>query len=224
MGLCPKPPASVCGDPCAPGFLQTGLRPEPPASVCGDPVAPRHSRRGAPCAPCGVCMVGGADSFRWTGRRAESPASACGDPAPRAASAEPCCARPPSDGASPRTPGVRLRGPHCPAPLPPSRAVRDLLQTGLRPEPPASACGDPIAPRRSRRAALCATSFRRGFAPNPRRPLAGTPLPRAAPAEPRCARLAAAAAAAAVMRGGLLVGDRTASRARGRRRAGGARR
>ena len=31
-----------------------------------------------------------------------------------------------SDGAAPRTPGVRWRGPYCPAPLPPSRAVRGL--------------------------------------------------------------------------------------------------
>ena len=31
-----------------------------------------------------------------------------------------------------------------------------LSQTGLRPAPPASACGDPFAPRRSRRGALCA--------------------------------------------------------------------
>ena len=61
-----------------------------------------------------------------------------------------------SDGAAPRTPGVRLRGPLRPAPLPPRRAVRSILQTGLRPEPPASARGDPIAPRRSRRGAPCA--------------------------------------------------------------------
>ena len=93
------------------------------------------------------------------------------------------------DGASPRTPGVRLRGPLRPAPLPPRRAVRSFLQTGLRPAPPASACGGPFAPRRYRRGALCAASFRRGFAPHPRRPLAGAPSPRAATAEARCARL-----------------------------------
>ena len=32
-------------------FHQTGLRPEPPASACGDPCAPRRSHQGAPCAP-----------------------------------------------------------------------------------------------------------------------------------------------------------------------------
>ena len=51
-----------------------------------------------------------------------------------------------SDGAAPQAPGVRLRGPHSPAPLPPRRAVRGINQTGLRPEPPASACGDPFSP------------------------------------------------------------------------------
>ena len=71
----------------------------------------------------------------------------------------------------------------------PEVPVLSFNQTGLRPEPPASACGDPAAPRRSRRGALCAASIRRGCAPNPRRPLAGTPQPRAAPAEARCARL-----------------------------------
>ena len=36
-------------------------------------------------------------------------------------------------------------------------------------------------------------TFGRGCAPNPRRSLAGTPAPRAAPAEARCARLAESA-------------------------------
>ena len=69
-------------------------------------------------------------------------------------------------------------------------------QTGRCPEPPAFACGGPTAPRRSRRGALCAASIRRGVAPNPRRSLAGAPLPRAAPAEARCARLAKSTPAA----------------------------
>ena len=58
---------------------------------------------------------------------------------------------------------------------------------GLRPKPPASTCGDPFAPRRSRH-------YSDGAAPRtPRRPLAGTPSPRAAPAEARRARLAESA-------------------------------
>ena len=132
--------------------------------------------------------------------------SLAGTPSPRAATAEARCARHPSDGASPRTPGVRLRGPLRPAPLPPRRAVRGIHQTGLRPEPPAFACGDPTAPRRCRRGALCAASIRRGCAPNPRRSLAGTPLPRAAAAEARCARLAASAGGVVVRCGCLAAG------------------
>ena len=61
---------------------------------------------------------------------------------------------------------------------------------GLRPKPPASACGGPFAPRRSRRAAPCAAW---GCAPYSRRPLAGGASPGAAPAEARCARLAESA-------------------------------
>ena len=49
------------------GVSQMGLRPKPPASACGDPCAPRRSRRGAPCAPCGVRY--GADSWPGFGRR-----------------------------------------------------------------------------------------------------------------------------------------------------------
>ena len=152
-GCAPNPRRPLAGTPApraAPaeahraGFHQTGLRPEPPASACGDPCAPRRARRGAPCEL-------------------------------------------PSDGAAPRTPGVRLRGPLRPAPRPPRRTVRASIrrgcapnprrplagtpapraapaeahragfhQTGLRPEPPASACGDPCAPRRARRGAPCA--------------------------------------------------------------------
>ena len=161
-----------------PGGTQTGLRPEPPAPACGDPAAPRRCRRGALCAA----------SFR-RGCAPNPRRPLAGTPLPRAAAAEARCAQLHSDGAAPRTPGARLRGPRCPAPLPPRRAVRSFIQTGLRPEPPAPACGDPAAPRRCRRGALCAASFRRGCAPNPRRPLAGTPLPRAAAAEARCAQL-----------------------------------
>ena len=140
------------------GLLQTGLRPEPPASACGDPFAPRRSRRGAPCAA----------SFR-RGCAPNPRRPLAGTPSPRAAPAEARRARPPSDGAAPRTPGVRLR--------------------------------DPFAPRRSRRGAPCAASFRRGCAPNPRRPLAGTPSPRAAPAEARRSRRGAPCAPCGVYAG-----------------------
>ncbi len=159
-GLCPEPPASARGDPmpraapaearCA-GFIQTGLCPGPPASACGDPIAPRRSRRGA---LCGLHSDGALP--RTPGVRLRGPH------APRRSRRGALCGLH-SDGALPRTPGVRLRGPHRPAPLPPRRAVRALRrlrqrchQTGLCLEPPASACGDPIAPRRSRRGALCA--------------------------------------------------------------------
>ena len=127
------------------GIHQTGLRPGPPASACGDPTAPRRYRRGAPCAA----------SIR-RGCAPDPRRPLAGTPQPRAATAEARRARHPSDGAAPRTPGVRLRGPHSPAPLPPRRAVRGIHQTGLRPGPPASACGDPTAPRRYRRGAPCA--------------------------------------------------------------------
>ena len=61
--------------------------------------------------------------------------------------------------------------------------MRGILQMGLRPKPPAFACGDPFAPRRSRRGALCAPWGGRvpgrasGAATN-----AGMPLVAAAPA------------------------------------------
>ena len=97
------------------GINQTGLRPEPPASACGDPTAPRRSRRGALCA---------ASIRRGCAPNPRRPLA--GTPQPRAAPAEARCARHQSDGAAPRTPGVRLRGPHSPAPLPPRRAVRAL--------------------------------------------------------------------------------------------------
>ena len=155
-----------------------GLRPKPPASACGDPTAPRRCRRGALCAPCAGCA--GA-SFR-RGCAANRRRPLVGTPQPRAAAAEARCAQLPSDGAAPQAPGVRLRGPHSPAPLPPRRAVRSFLQMGLRPKPPASACGDPTAPRRCRRGALCApcagcagASFQMGLAANRRRPLAASP-------------------------------------------------
>ena len=58
------------------------------------------------------------------GLRPKPPAAACGDPfAPRRCRrAAPCAVYP--DGAAPQTPGGCLRGPLCPAPLPPGRAVR----------------------------------------------------------------------------------------------------
>ncbi len=222
MGLRPKPPASAAPLPPRRAvralhrlrrrFIQTGLRREPSASACGDPTAPRRCRRGALCAPCTGCA--GASFRRGCAANRRRPLA--GTPQPRAAAAEARCARLApaapalhSDGAAPRTVGVRLRGPHSPAPLPPRRAVRALhrlrrrfIQTGLRREPSASACGDPTAPRRCRRGAPCApctgcagASFRRGCAANRRRPLAGTPQPRAAAAEARRARLAPAAPA-----------------------------
>ena len=160
------------------GQLQSdgGYAPDP-RRACEDPVAPRRFCRGARCAA----------SIR-RGYAPNPRRSLAGTPSPRAASAEARGARHQSDGATPRTPGVRLRGPRRPAPLLPRRAVRGINQTGLRPEPPAFACGDPVAPRRFCRGARCAASIRRGYAPNPRRSLAGTPSPRAAPAEARCAR------------------------------------
>ena len=60
---------------------------------------------------------------------------------------------------------------------------------GLRPKPPAAASGGPCAPRRVRRGPPCGPLPLGGYAPNPRRPLAGAPAPRAASAELRCARL-----------------------------------
>ena len=171
-------------------FSQAGRCPKPPACVCGGPCAPRHSRRGAPCAPCAG----------WAGasvRRGVAPSPRrpfAGAPAPRATPAEARRARLApagpalqSGGALPRAPGVRLRGPLRPAPLPPRRAVRALRRLGRRfsqagrcPKPPACACGGPCAPRHSRRGAPCApcagwagASVRRGVAPSPRRALAG---------------------------------------------------
>ena len=75
---------------------------------------------------------------------------------------------------NPRRP---LAGAPSPRAAPAEARCAQLPPTGLRPEPPASACGGPFAPRHSRRGALCAASFRRGFAPNPRRLLAGAPSP-----------------------------------------------
>ena len=67
------------------------------------------------------------------------------------------------DGAAPQAPGVRLRGPLRPAPLPPRRAVRALrpLRRRLSHEAgaaPRTSCGrlGTFAARRSRRGALCA--------------------------------------------------------------------
>ncbi len=158
-----------------PGGIQTRLRLAPPAAACGGP-SPRAAAAEALCA---------ASFRRGCAPNPRRPLAGT----PRAAAAEARRARLHSDGAAPRTPGVRSRG--------------------------------PFAPRRSRRGAPCAASFRRGFAPNPRRSLAGAlrpaplpprravrsfiqtglspeppafarggPSPRAAPAEARCARLA----------------------------------
>ena len=133
-GAAPRAPAFACGgaspraafaEACCAGFHQTGLRPglrpEPPASACGDPFAPHRFRRGALCAA----------SFR-RGCAPNPRRPLAGTPSPRAASAEARCAQLHSDGASPRTPGVRLRGALRPAPLPPRRAVRALGCTGSR--------------------------------------------------------------------------------------------
>ena len=61
---------------------------------------------------------------------------------------------------------------------------------GLRPKPPAAASGDPRplrpAPRPPWRTVCGITTW--GCAPNPRRPLAGTPSPRAASAVAHCVR------------------------------------
>ena len=67
--------------------------------------------------------------------------------------------------------------------------MRGITFLGLRPKPPAAASGDPFAPRRTRRGPPCGALPSWGCAPNPRRPLAGTPSPRAAPAEARRAGL-----------------------------------
>ena len=104
-------------------------------------------------------------------------------------------------------PGWSIAAPHTP---PPRMGVHSnnpaafdkrciLYHLGLRPKPPASASGDPFAPRRACRGPPCGPgddcfSARRppttwGCAPNPQQALAGTPLPRAALAGARRAGL-----------------------------------
>ena len=113
-----------------------------------------------------------------------------GTPSPRAAAAgprrarpggrtPPCCRPPPyftvggfflllQLGAVPQTPAGHSRGPHCPTPWPAGRAVRGLGDGHLHVVVP-----------------LLVTW---GCAPNPRRPLAGTPLPHSVTGGPRRAR------------------------------------
>ena len=197
-GLRPEPPAVRWRGPLRPAPLpprravralrrlrrrchQTGLRPEPTGVRWAGTPAPRatpaEARRArlAPAAPALPIRRGCAPNPRR---------SFAGTPAPRATPAEARRARLapalPSDGAASRTPGVRWRGPLRPAPLPPRRAVRAFL-LGTHP--------GFVHPRVR---PLPGGKLRRGCAPNPRRPLAGTPAPRATLAEARRARLAPA--------------------------------
>ena len=151
-----------------------GLRPKPPAATRGDPIAPLRGRRGALCAAWGTgasmspsplpptctdlaVLIArlGLRGIIILGLSPKPPAATRGDPiAPLRGRRGALCAAW-GTGAS-----------MSPDPLPPTctdlavfiarLGLRGIITLGLSPKPPAATRGDPIAPLRGRRGALCA--------------------------------------------------------------------